>query len=68
LREELEQLFFKFVRGVPSGRTRPLESVYAVHERRRKALAHFLLVVCGPQHREGQVEGNLVNAATDGVD
>ena len=68
MREELEKRFFKFVRGEPSGRTCALESVYAVHERRRKALAHFLLGVCGPQDREGQVEETLVDAATGGVD
>ena len=68
MREELEKLLFKFVRGEPSGRTRALESVYAVYERRREALAHFLLVVCGPQYREGRFVETLVDAAADGVD
>ena len=68
MREELEKRFFKFVRGEPSGRTCALESVYAVHKRRRKALAHFLLVVCGPQYREGLFEETVIDAATDGVD
>ena len=42
--------------------------MYAVHERRRKAITHFLLVVCGPQYREGQFEETVIDAATNGVD
>ena len=68
MREELEKRFFEFVRGEPSGRTCALESGYAVHERRRKALMHFLLVICGPQNREDRFEEAVSDAAADGVD
>ena len=43
-----------------------LESVDAAHERRRKALTHFLLVVRGRQYREDRVE-QTVDAAADGI-
>ena len=44
-----------------------LESVDAAHERRRKALTHFLLVVRGRQDREDRVEQTVINAAADGI-
>ena len=68
MREELEKRFFKFVCGEPSSRMCALESVYDMHERRRKALTHFQLVACGPQYREGQFEETVIDAAADRVD
>ena len=56
LREELEKSFFIFGRSDPSSRMCALESADPAHERRRKALTHFLLVVRGRQDREDRVE------------
>ena len=68
MREELEKLFFEFVRSEPSGGACAQESMYAVHERRREALTHFLLVVCGCQYREDRFEQTVINAAAGGFD
>ena len=68
MHEELEKRFFEFVRSEPSGGACALQSMYAVHERRRKALAHFLLVVCGCQYREDLFEQTVINAAAGGID
>ena len=68
MREELEKSFFKFVSSEASGGECALESEYDAHERWRKALSHFLLVVCGRQHREDRCEQTIMNPVTDGID